>query len=624
MKSVWQNAVRLNKVSKKHVASQARLAQDQSAVQLAKVQYQQARIAVADQLKNDQWLQRVPRSQKLAANTNLAKAQATVTMDQMMLAQAKTKLQGDQLLSASSPVIQLAQAAMQVAQQQYNAAVQLASVEQQQLTNTTNANNASYQAAIQAAQKAVDQANGQVSVDQAMLSQAQTKLTNEQNPQSSAVTVQQDQAQVSDLQQEWTNAQKQLSVDQSVYASPSILQQDQSSISSLQQQLIGAQNQLALAKQPPAQSATVQQAEASIRVLNQQLAAAKQIAADDAKALSQVQASQSQASLTTIQGALSQAQGNVQVDQALLSQAQAKLAAAQTSQHSAVLLKEDQAAVNLAQQQLTNDQILYGDAQQAVKLSAHPAQLKVFQGKMSLDQAIATEKTDAASWHAAQIKYQVDRAPIGKRGQLANNQATLQAQNNMEQAKLAVLHAKQTMKNSELLAPVRGQVISVKLATGARVFPAQVACTLLPKLKNEVAVGYVSAMQLHHVKIGQAVKITSPDFSGHTQGRVQFIAPVPSQKTHHTNQYALDVTISHMPTKAYTGMILNMNLLLPKVLHVIEIPSRAVVTQHGKLGVYRIQKGQRHFKPVKLGVSSHREVQVLNLALGTKISLPTS
>lgn len=464
---------------------------------------------------------------------------------------------------------------------------------------------------IQSAKDMLDQATAQVNIDQGGLTQAQTKLANDQQPQASQATIQRDQSNVNILQQELDNATSQYNVDETIPGvSPSLLQQDQNNISALQAQLTAAQGALTLAESEPQSKYVIQQDIAAVTTAQDQLTGAQTAASDDEQIYQDAQASAS--AQIGLVGARS--------EQSTVSALENKLFDDKSAGASAAILAQDQSALESTIRWVQLEVTLYAQAQQGLVETASPSQ--VTDALASLDQAVGTMEVDYASLQTAKLQLTTDSAPADARALLQLQQTVLQNRETAQQAQQALLTAEATLQRSELRAPVSGVVTSLAVPAGTSVAPDQSAATILPTGANRQVVAVVDASQLDKVHKGDVVRITSPDFFGAGAGKVAFVSPLPLPSSQGGSfQYPVYINVTHLPKAVGSGMVVNCRITTSIRKHVPVVPVDAVMTKGGELGVYVKKSGDFKFEKVSLGASDDNYVQVKNLPIGTTVAL---
>ncbi|WP_067625634.1 HlyD family efflux transporter periplasmic adaptor subunit [Alicyclobacillus acidiphilus] len=543
-----------------------------------------------------------------AAKQALDQANSQVSVAQSALSEAQTKLSSDESPQTNSSVLQQDQGNLAVLQQELaNAQQKLnADLSPQETASTIQQD----KSALAMYQQELTNAENQLSTDQAVYGQSSAQL-------------QADQAAVNLYQTEVNDAQAQLTTDEQQPASNATIEQDKENIQQLQQQVSAATAQLNTDRSQTATAAQIQEDEAAINVANQQLQAAQAVAKDDQIAYQQALSNNASVSVSAIQTALAQAQGNVSIYQSQLKQAEAKLNGDRASAQSQSELRQDQSAVSVAQEQLKAAQILGKDAKQVSLDSNRPSASALLNAKINLDQAQGTEQVQQAALQAARLKLAIDQSPLDKRELLSVSEATLQAKQTAVQAKLDMLNALQTVRNSELTAPANGEVVSVDVPTGTELAPNQEACTLLPSDERAQVIALVNADDVKQVQVGQHVSITSQDFNGTEEGTVSFVSPLPANSSQGSDsyQYPVYIQFDHPSAQTTNGMSVNCDIYTKRIQHVAIVPANAVMTNNDKLGVYvKSKSGAFKFTPVKVVSSDESNVQIRGVKVGTVVA----
>ena len=543
---------------------------------------------------------------------------ADYTNSVQMYQAVKSELAAAQGLEQNASSLQAAEArslgsASQIAEDQV--AVHLAFAQWSSATqaalDAANHLAATSEAVIQSAKDTLDQATAQVSINQGELTQAQTKLANDEQPQASQATIQQDQSNANIIQQELDNATSQYNVDETIPGvSPSLLQQDQNNISALQAQLTAAQGALSLAESVPQSKYVIQQDIAAVTTAQDQLTGAQTVASDDEQIYRDALAS------TSAQIGLAGARS----EESTVSALQNKLFDDKSAGASAVVLAQDQSSLESTIRWVQLQVTLYAQAQQGLVETASPAQ--VTDALASLDQAVGAMEVDYASLQTAKLQLVTDAAPAGKRALLQLQQTVLQNRETVQQAQQALLTAEANLQRSELRAPVSGVVTALAVSAGTRVAPDQSAATILPVGANEQVVALVDAAQVDEVHKGESVRILSPDFSGIGTGKVAFVSPLPLPSSQGGSfQYPVYIDVTRLPKAGGSGMVVTCQISTAIRRHVPVVPADAVMTNGGELGLYVKKSGRFTFQKVSLGASDQKYVQVKNIPVGTTVAL---
>lgn len=549
------------------------------------------------------------------------------------LALAQQKLRFDQISAASSTGLSQDQATINLVQAQLESAQKL----QADAQEAYNIASVVPQAQLLAAQQEVDKAQAGVEQAQALLKQAQTKLTADQANSASASAssqlsldnsaIQLAQTQVTAAQQAVIDAQNQLSASRNattleIASLKNTLDQSNGNVSIYQATLAQAQSKLADDQAAGATQAILNQDQQVINIDQQQLYAAQTLAQDAQSAYNQAVANQNNSTqVAAAQTALDQAQSNLAVNQALLSQAYTKLAVDQANGNHTVA--QDQASLDLAQSQLNSAQKLFKDVQNQFANAQQVSPNVLNNAKNLLDQASGAVAVNAATLHQAQTKLQADQSPADPRQVLADQQAVVQIQEEVNQGKLELAKAQQTLLASEIIAPVDGKIISLDLNTGDPVQPQQPIGSILPSTPGHTIVAKISPTLITKIQAGQAVIITSDNFSGDLKGTVEFVSPVATEEQLTKSfSYPIYVNVSEMSKEALPGMPVEVKIATDSLPDRLSVPVKAVMEDKGKTGVY-VKTGdkQYEFKEVEVGISDDKFVQVKGLQQGTVVAL---
>lgn len=554
-------------------------------------------------------------------------------MMQQLASLAQQKLNLDQQHSATPATIQQDQAAVHAAQIQ----IQVANTLSTDAAKAYDlASQVSPQQAIQA-QAALDKALTTVSVDEALLQQANTKLTTDQqsSQQQYNAQISQDEAAIS-VDQQQLNADEQVvqglqqelfqgqqSNTEALQSAKQTLDQANGQVSLYELQVTQDQNQLNTDQANNASASMIAMDQANLATAEQELTNAQQLASDAQTQYNTLDSSGGSVGSASEQVALDKAQGAVNVDQAILNQAKIRLQNDRSSTSSALTIQQDEANIQVAQQQLNQAQTLLTDARNAFNIANQVNQIAQNQAKTNADQAAGTILLDKASLEQAQVKLFTDSQPASKAVLVSDEQALVQAKIAVDQAKLDVINAKNSLDQNQLTAPVDGVVVSVSKVIGDSLEPGETVCTVNPNAPDHQVIGLVAASDVSNVKAGDPVTIHSNSFKETLKGTVSFVSPVP-QITQNTNtyQYQVYIHVPTLPTDVRSGMPVSIDVQTGMVSHVPVIPTSAVMIQGNQTGVY-VQQKPNHFQFVAVTIlqSDSQYVEVSHLKPGTVVAL---
>ncbi|WP_281759282.1 efflux RND transporter periplasmic adaptor subunit [Alicyclobacillus hesperidum] len=208
---------------------------------------------------------------------------------------------------------------------------------------------------------------------------------------------------------------------------------------------------------------------------------------------------------------------------------------------------------------------------------------------------------------------------------LSAEEATLQAEQAAIEAKLDMLTALQSLRNSELTAPVNGEITSLQVPAGAQLSPYQEACTLISTTSTDAhakVVSTINAQDVSRVHVGEHVDISSPDISGSFTGTVELISPFAVNQSQLPNyQYQVYIEINHASPQMLNGMSVSCSIYTSPIRHAVIVPADAVMVNNGQLGVYvRDTSGRFKFTPVKILSSDALNVQVQGVKVGMAVA----
>lgn len=311
---------------------------------------------------------------------------------------------------------------------------------------------------------------------------------------------------------------------------------------------------------------------------------------------------------------LQQAEQAVKSDQQALAQAEAQSTSVNTS------VQQAQAEYQAAERSLTQAELEYQDrtAQQQALVNA---QNSVEQAK----QAVQTAEADAEQETQPSTPAELQEA-----------EAAVQTAQAGVQAAQAQLQAAEVNESYTILkAPVDGIITQVIEHVGDTVGPTTPVFTL--DMQQEHIDLAVSESQLNYIQTGDSIDFQVPEVPGKTfKGQIFKIYPTPI--TGNGNEYKVLASIDTSDKRLSPGMTGNVTIHLGSSVRSLVIPSTAIQNYDGHQGVYVIASKQEakaehfiavdnvtipsgvYFAPLVLGVMGNENTQVLaGLKSGDKV-----
>ncbi|MCL4545907.1 MAG: efflux RND transporter periplasmic adaptor subunit [Chloroflexi bacterium] len=431
----------------------------------------------------------------------------------------------------------------------------------------TSGNQGTEQAAIQSAQQ-------QVGTAQAKLAQVQGSESPTQIALEAAQTA-------------YASAQRSLAAVQATQTST--LAADQQNIQKAKDALFAAQttrdgvcgNRQAPAYECQSQNATVDAAQTAVTQANLQYQQAQQ---------------QAQQAVLTAQDQVNSALAQVK------SAGAAQIAAVQSAQQ----------AVQTAQQQLTSTQAAasQGLASGQTAVVTAQNQLKTAQAALTQtaarDAATVTQAENAVNSAAAQV--QSAQANYASVTAPATPAAIATAKAQVQNAQAQIVTAQTALNQTKIIAPSAGILASQLLQVGALATPTSPVGTFVSSgVQVDVNVEQANAAQ---VSVGQPVTLTVSAYPGVTfPARVTQVSPVAVATSH---VFPTIITPQPADPRLKPGMFVTVAITTEQVSGATLVPRVAVLSTNGQDTVYTVKNGHAIAVPVKLGLTTAAEAQIVS------------
>jgi HlyD family secretion protein len=213
------------------------------------------------------------------------------------------------------------------------------------------------------------------------------------------------------------------------------------------------------------------------------------------------------------------------------------------------------------------------------------------------------------------------------------SQSAQRGQNTVELSRLAVERAEQALANATLRAPFDGKVGAVGIKVGDRVGGGTggsgANATTIDIVSDQLQVqAQVDESQIASVKVGQPAQV-SVDAIAQTQqrplnGKVASVSPL-GTTTQGVVNYAVTVEVTEGARAGLLpGMTAQANIVLAQANNVLAVPNRAVRRSAGGASVQVLENGAPKETSVQVGLSDDRYTEVIGLAEGTLVVMPSS
>lgn len=167
----------------------------------------------------------------------------------------------------------------------------------------------------------------------------------------------------------------------------------------------------------------------------------------------------------------------------------------------------------------------------------------------------------------------------------------------------------QQRSSLKLLSPIDGIITAREAEPGSTVVAGQAVLRLVDPARLWVRTR-VDQARAQGVQVGQAADIVLRSTPGVAlPGKVMRID---LQSDAVTEERIVNVVFDPAPSQLYLGELAEVTIHLPGTRAVLTVPRAAVAQRNGESGVWRIEQGRARFQPVKIGVQTEQQVQVVS------------
>ncbi len=327
----------------------------------------------------------------------------------------------------------------------------------------------------------------------------------------------------------------------------------------------------------------------------------------------EVAVQQAQAAVQTQRLQVEQARANLQAQQARLRQLLSGAPPEQVRQ-AEEQVRQAQAAVEYSRAQLRRTEELYQQgfvAQQAV--DAARTDLAIQEARLrAAEEQLKLLRRGPSAEEVEVVRSQVRQAEAALRqaeAQLAQARVSLQhARSVLAQARTNLRQAEALLAERIVRAPVRGVVASVGVDLGDSVSPATRLVQLVRISPVEVTIS-VPERDLGQIRPGMEAVVRADAFPDRTfSGRVVRLSPVVSSET---RTATVRVEVQNSDFALRPGMTARVELTLARRERAVTVPVYAVVERDGERVVFVVEGGVARARPVVLGISDGRQVEVV-------------
>jgi HlyD family secretion protein len=221
--------------------------------------------------------------------------------------------------------------------------------------------------------------------------------------------------------------------------------------------------------------------------------------------------------------------------------------------------------------------------------TGHPTEIQ--QAQLDADAALAQAQVDDAQREYDRLKDGPDPRDVAA-------------------AEARVAAAQATLNSAWVSAPFAGTITRVDIKPGDLVNPGSVAFELAD-LRHLLVDVDISEVDINRVQVGQAVSLTFDAILDRTYtGHVTEVGLVGASVQGVVN-FRVTVELDDADASVRPGLTAAVNLVVQEIEDVLLVPNRAVRVRDGDRVVYVLREGLPQAVPIRLGVSSETDSQVL-------------
>jgi HlyD family secretion protein len=196
-------------------------------------------------------------------------------------------------------------------------------------------------------------------------------------------------------------------------------------------------------------------------------------------------------------------------------------------------------------------------------------------------------------------------------GRGGSTDALLSAQQQLNDAQLALVQAQQKLAGTVITAPVAGTVLSVNGTVGAAETVSGTGFIVLSGVNDTQVTAYFTETDVAHLAVGQKTSITLPDDTGQTYtGKVSQVSLV-GTADNQLVRYGVMIAFDQAPSGLLFGQSANVVVTVSLVADVLYVPSSAVSDVHNGSGTVAVRTdGRDERRTVGVGLRGDQYTEV--------------
>jgi multidrug efflux pump subunit AcrA (membrane-fusion protein) len=185
------------------------------------------------------------------------------------------------------------------------------------------------------------------------------------------------------------------------------------------------------------------------------------------------------------------------------------------------------------------------------------------------------------------------------------------AQQQLNNANLALQQAQQKLAGTVITAPIAGKVLSVSGTVGSSESPGSTGFIVLSGVNDTEVTASFTETDVAHLAVGQATAITLPDRPGQTYtGKVSQVSPV-GTTSGKLVKYPVQISFDQVPTDLLYGQTANVAVITQSVTDVLYVSSTAVTNIQSGSGTVTVRaSGHDTQRTVQIGLRGDQYTEI--------------
>jgi multidrug resistance efflux pump len=259
---------------------------------------------------------------------------------------------------------------------------------------------------------------------------------------------------------------------------------------------------------------------------------------------------------------------------------------------------------------------------QALPVQAAPVQAVLVQAV--LVQAVPVQAVRAVAVEAVPVQAAAPSAPTCVQpGRASTNDQLLSAQQQLNNANLALLQARTRLAGTVITAPLAGRVLSVAGKVGGSAAPGGTGFVVLGDVSSLAVTAQFSEADIGRISVGQTASITLPGRTAAVAGTVSQVDPA-GTTSGRLVRYGVLVAFDEIPADLLLGQSATVSVTTASADNVLYASSAAVTGVVDGRGTVTVRvNGRDETRPVTVGLRGDRYTELRSgVAAGDVLVLP--